>query len=106
MKKFMTVMALAFAVVAVLAPAAFAAEDGGASAHAFGYLGAGLAIGIAALGTGIGQGIGVGKAVEGIARNPGAAAKIQTALLIGLALIESLAIYALVVSLIILFVKW
>jgi F-type H+-transporting ATPase subunit c len=45
-------------------------------------------------------------AVEGIARNPGASGKIQVAMIIGLALIESLVIYALVVVLIILFVKW
>ncbi|HCC69236.1 MAG TPA: ATP synthase F0 subunit C, partial [Nitrospiraceae bacterium] len=46
---------------------------------------------------------GVSKACEGIARNPGASGKIMTTLIIGLALIESLAIYTLVVVLIILF---
>ncbi|MBI5666122.1 MAG: ATP synthase F0 subunit C [Nitrospirae bacterium] len=54
---------------------------------------------------GIGQGIGLAKAAEGVARNPGASGKITTTLIIGLAMIESLCIYALVVALIILFAK-
>lgn len=62
-------------------------------------LGAGLAIGIAAGGAGIGQGSAVRGAMEGIARNPGASGKIMTSMIIGLAFIESLAIYALVVAL-------
>ncbi len=64
---------------------------------------AGLAIGIAAFGCGIGQGMGLNGAMNGIARNPEAAGKIQVNMLIGLALIESLCIYALVVSLILMF---
>ncbi|MBQ3033773.1 MAG: ATP synthase F0 subunit C, partial [Deferribacterales bacterium] len=54
--------------------------------------------------TGIGMGRAVGGAVEGISRNPGAQPKILSTMIIGLALIESLAIYALVVALILLFV--
>ena len=65
---------------------------------------AGLAIGIAAFGCGIGQGLGLNGAMAGISRNPEAAGKIQVNMLIGLALIESLCIYALVVSMILLFV--
>jgi len=65
----------------------------------------GLGIGIAALGSSIGQGLGLAKAVEGVARNPGASGKITTTLIIGLAMIESLCIYALVVALILLFAK-
>lgn len=65
---------------------------------------AGLAIGIAAFGCGIGQGFGLNGAMAGISRNPEAADKIQVNMLIGLALIESLCIYALVVSMILLFV--
>lgn len=60
-------------------------------------------IAIAAFGGAMGQGRGLANAVEGIARNPGASGKIQVAMIIGLALIESLVIYALVVVLIILF---
>ncbi len=61
-------------------------------------LGAGLAIGIAALGGGIGQGLAMRGALEGIARNPNATDKIFTPMIIGLALIESLVIYALVIA--------
>lgn len=68
------------------------------------FIGAGLAIGLAALGTGLGMGRAVGGAVEGISRNPGASNKILTVMIIGLALIESLAIYALVIALILLLV--
>ncbi|RJQ20314.1 MAG: ATP synthase F0 subunit C [Nitrospiraceae bacterium] len=85
----------------VLASETAEAATGGSDANvkAMAAIGASLAIGIAALGTGIGQGIGVSKACEGAARNPNAVAKIQTLLIIGLAMIESLAIYALLVSL-------
>jgi F-type H+-transporting ATPase subunit c len=64
---------------------------------------AGFAMGIGSLGTALGQGLAVKSAVEGISRNPGASGKILTNMLIGLAMIESLAIYVLVVCLIILF---
>ena len=63
----------------------------------------GCAIGMAAAGCGIGQGLGLKSACEGIARNPDAAGKIQVSLILGLAFVESLAIYSLVVNLIILF---
>ncbi|HQP31372.1 MAG TPA: ATP synthase F0 subunit C [Deltaproteobacteria bacterium] len=66
-------------------------------------LSAAIAIAIAAFGTGIGQGNGVRGACEGIARNPEASGKILTALILGLAMIESLAIYALVIALILLY---
>jgi F-type H+-transporting ATPase subunit c len=62
-------------------------------------LGAGLGIGLAALGGGIGQGRAAGSALEGIARNPGAAGQIRGPMILGLALIESLVIYALIISL-------
>ena len=61
-------------------------------------LGAGLGIGIAAAGGGIGQGLAVSSALEGIARNPNASDKIFTPMIVGLALIESLVIYALVIA--------
>lgn len=64
---------------------------------------AGFGIAIAAFGCGIGQGIGLRSAVEGVARNPEASGKVTVTLLIGLALIESLCIYALVVALILIF---
>lgn len=61
-------------------------------------LGAGLAIGLAAVGCGLAQGMAAAAALQGIARNPSAAGKIQTPMILGLALIESLCIYALVIG--------
>ncbi len=59
---------------------------------------AGFGIAIAAFGCGIGQGLGLKAAVEGVARNPEASGKVTVTMLIGLALIESLCIYALVIA--------
>ncbi len=64
---------------------------------------AGWAIAIAAAGCGIGQGMGLKAAVEGIARNPESSGKVTVTLLIGLAMIESLCIYALVIALILIY---
>ena len=61
-------------------------------------LGAGLGIGIAAAGCGLGQGRAGAAALDGIARNPNASDKLFTPMILVLALIESLAIYALVIS--------
>ena len=61
-------------------------------------LAAGLAIGIAAFGGALGQGRAAATALDGIARNPGAAGKLFTPMILGLALIESLVIYALVIA--------
>ncbi len=63
---------------------------------------AGFGIAIAAFGCGIGQGLGLKAAVEGIARNPESSGKVTVTMLIGLAMIESLCIYALVISLMLL----
>lgn len=63
-----------------------------------------LAIGIGALGPAISIGILAGKAMEAIGRNPEAAPKIQTAMILAIAFTEAIAIYALVVALIIKFV--
>jgi F-type H+-transporting ATPase subunit c len=66
-------------------------------------LAAGLGIAIAAFGGALGQGRSIASALDGIARNPGAAGKIVTPMIIGLAMIESLVIYSLVVSLLLIF---
>ena len=71
----------------------------------FTVIAAGIGMAIAAGLCGLGQGRAVAAAVEAMGRQPGAAARIQTAMIIGLALIESLAIYTLVIALILLFVK-
>jgi len=62
-----------------------------------------IGMAIAAGACGIGQGLGLKAACEGTARNPEAGGKITVTLILGLAFIESLAIYALVVNLILLF---
>ncbi len=111
MRKLLSMMLVVLIALALFAPLALAEEAAPAAGGAKpGYngmivLGLGLAIGLAALGTGIGQGLGLKGAAEGVARNPGASGKITTTLIIGLAMIESLAIYALVVVLIVLFVN-
>jgi F-type H+-transporting ATPase subunit c len=64
---------------------------------------AGFGMAIGSFGTGLGQGLAIKSAVEGVARNPGASGKILTTMMIGLAMIESLAIYVFVVCMIILF---
>ena len=61
-------------------------------------LGAGLGIGIASFGGALGQGRAAAAALEGIARNPEAAGKVMTPMIIALALIESLVIYSLVIA--------
>ncbi len=67
-------------------------------------LGAALAIGLGAIGPGIGIGILASKALEAIGRNPEAEAKIKTNMILAIAFTEAIAIYALVIALIILFV--
>ena len=89
---------LLLAVVTLLASAtAFAADaggTGGGSKEMGLAIGAGLAIGLAALGGGLGQGRAASAALEGIARNPQANTKIFTPMIIALALTESLVLLA------------
>ncbi len=89
----------------LVASVAFAAE-GAPTIDAFGLgltcLAAALGMGIAAAGCGIGQGMGLKAACDGTARNPEASGKIMVTLILGLAFVESLAIYALVINLLLL----
>ena len=64
---------------------------------------AALGIGIAAFGCGIGMGLGLKGACEGVARNPDVSGKITGTMILAFAFIESLAIYALVISFILLY---
>ena len=73
-------------------------------AEAMKLLAPAIAIGLGALGPGIGIGLLAGKALEAIGRNPEAAPKIQTAMILAIAFAEAIAIYALVIALIIKFV--
>jgi len=68
------------------------------------YLGAGLAMGLGAIGPGIGEGMVGAKACEAIGRNPQQAALLTRTMLVGQAVSESTGIYSLVVALLLLFV--
>lgn len=94
-----TLMMLSFATVA------FAADGDSAAGLGLLAIGTAVGIGLAAAGCGIGQGLAVKAACEGTARNPEASGKISQSLILGLAFIESLCIYALLIDLILLFVK-
>ena len=83
---------------AVGAAPAFAADGVGGDCDGMIALAAGLGIGIAAVGAGLGQGRAVAAAMESIGRNPNAADRIQTPMIIGIAFMEALAIYALVIA--------
>jgi F-type H+-transporting ATPase subunit c len=105
MKKLLTFVS-SFALIALWSGAAFAQGTGAAADNAFSMFGwfavaAGFGIGIAAFGGAIGQSRAAAAALEGIARNPGAAGKLFTPLILGLALIESLVIYAFVITILI-----
>jgi F-type H+-transporting ATPase subunit c len=89
-----------------MAGVAMAAEGHGAAGGvnlALVCIAAALSVGVAALGCGIGMGHGINGACVGTARNPEASGKITVTMIIGLALVESLTIYGLVISLILLF---
>lgn len=108
MKRVITTVLLAMALLTGVAFAEEAVTEKAADSRNITFfaaiaIAAGLGMGFGALGTGIGQGIAVGGAVEGIARNPGVYGRIFTVLLVGLAMIESLAIYVLVIALILLY---
>jgi F-type H+-transporting ATPase subunit c len=80
--------------ISLFAPAVFA--QGGApveSATNWVALAAGFSMAIASAGGAIGQGMATAHACEGLARNPGAEAAIRFALILGLVLIESMALY-------------
>jgi F-type H+-transporting ATPase subunit c len=101
MSKLKSVWLLLMMLVLVAAPGFAqeeAADGAGEGGLPLGALAAAFAIGTAALGGALGQGKATSAAVSGMARNPGAAGNIRTTLIIGLALIESLVIYALLIA--------
>jgi F-type H+-transporting ATPase subunit c len=90
-----------FLIMTVLLMAAPVYAQGGASPtlpNWAPFIGAGIGMGVAAGLCGLGQGKATGSAVEAMARNPGARPGIFIFLLLGLALIESLALYMLVIA--------
>lgn len=102
MRKFIMV-ALNTVALLGLASLAFAAEPLNNESIGTICLAAALAIGIAAFGCGLGMGLGLKAACEGVARNPDVSGKITGTMILAFAFIESLAIYALVISFILLY---
>lgn len=92
MRKFLVLLGMFLATTVAMA------QDG--SGQSAPFFSAGIAMAVAAGLCGIGQGNAISSACEGIARNPAAAGNIRTTLIIGLALIESLALYTLAIALI------
>ena len=88
---------LALMAMMVAAIPALAQTGGGVTDAGYGYLGAGLGFGIAAGLAALGHGKIAAAACEGAARNPGAAGRIQTLMLLGLAFVETAIIFAFVV---------
>ena len=84
----------------VIAASPAFAQDGGTAVSTKGMLalGAGIAIGLAALGGSLGQGRAASSALEGIARNPSASGKVFVPFILGLALIESLVLLAFLIA--------
>ena len=66
-------------------------------------IGAGLCMGIGAIGPALGEGNAVGKALEGMARQPEAAGNLRTNMILGCAITETTGIYSLLISFLILF---
>ena len=84
--------------MAIGATPSYAADGAAAGTGGLIALGAGLGIGIAALGVGLGQGQATAAAMESIGRNPNSTDRIFVPMIIGLALMESLCLYALVIA--------
>lgn len=116
MKKSLIYVLLAMVLVVVTAPFVFAAKEVAQAAPAAGavdytkaiiigcsLIAAGLAIAFGTIGTGNGMGAGLNGATNAVGRNPEAQGKVLLTMMVGLAMIESLAIYALVVALILLY---
>ena len=93
--KYIGLAMLAMALMAISAAAQTPAggAEGTSMGTGLGIIGFGLAAGLA----GIGQGLAGSRAAEGAARNPGAAGTVQTIMIIALALIESLVLFAMLI---------
>ena len=115
MKKSLMYTVMAIVLVLVSAPFVFAAKEVAQAVPAgtvdytkaivigCSLLAAGLAIAFGTIGTGNGMGAGLNGATNAVGRNPEAQGKILLIMMVGLAMIESLAIYALVIALIVLY---
>lgn len=102
MKK-VTSIAMVIGAFMLISNVALAADGAPGAFDSYAFLAAGLGIALAAFGGAMSQGKTATSALEGIARNPNAADKMFVPMVLGLVLIESLVIYALVVEILILF---
>ena len=95
--KYVLFATLAIALMSVAAMGQAGAADNESTVNAAKAIGGGIGFGLAAGLAGIGQGLVGSRAAEGAARNPGAAGTVQTMMIIALALIESLVLFALLI---------
>ena len=95
--------AAALTAATLVTPQAAFADEGSVWIPALSAIGAGFAIGLAAIGSGVGQGIASGRCIDGISRQPEVADDLRGVLLLSLAFMESLTIYGLVIALVLLF---
>merc|ERR1719188_2490620 len=93
----------ALSAAALATPTVAHADEGSVWIPALSAVGAGFAIGLAAIGSGVGQGIASGRCIDGISRQPEVADDLRGVLLLSLAFMESLTIYGLVIALVLLF---
>ena len=103
MKKVLCTALLTLFSLCLMAPMALAQAEAGAGDNAstvgaYLAIAAGIGMGMAAIGGALGQGRAASAALEGIARNPGAADKLFTPMLLGLAFVESLVIFTFVIA--------
>ena len=118
MKKLSALCALLIVILALSVPALAAGEaempdaqaavtqgSNGNDVTASKAMASGVMIGVACLGGALAMGIAVGRATEAIARQPEAAGPIRTAMMMGLVFIETVIIYALIVAILIIFVR-
>jgi len=97
MKKW-TMVLVALAAAMLIAPSAFAQDSAGAAgSKGLLAIAAGFGMALAAFGGALGQGRIASAACEGMARNPGAAAAIRAAMILGLVFVETLALFTLVI---------
>jgi F-type H+-transporting ATPase subunit c len=97
MNKLLWTMVIALAAIFTADPA-MAQAAAGAGGNGITALAAGLAVGLAAIGAALAQGRATASAMESIGRNPNSAGSIFTPLLLGLALMEAIALYGFVIA--------
>lgn len=102
MSRRLAIVAVVLVALAMASPAMAAEEAAAGGKNMWQFVGAAFAIGIAAAFGALGQARGLAAACEAIGRNPGAVGPIRITMIIGLALIESLVIYALIIAFLIL----